>query len=87
MKYVLFLLSSLFAVVRSCDSNCSIITPQNNCVNFTVGPGTGCQWMCSYCANALGTNNYYFTTDVCTYQTGGCVGNPQSGPTYTCCSA
>jgi hypothetical protein len=63
------------------------ITPQNNCINFSVGPGTGCSWMCSYCANTLGTNNYYFTSGVCTYQTGGCVGNPQTGVTYTCCSA
>lgn len=63
------------------------INPQNNCINFSVGTGTGCSWMCSYCANTLGTNNYYFTTGVCTYQTGGCVGNPQTGVTYTCCSA
>ena len=63
-----------------------IITPQNNCVSFSVGQGTGCAWMCSYCANSLGTNNYYFTDSVCTYQAGGCVGNPMSGKTYTCCS-
>ena len=31
------------------------------CVSFIVGPGTGCDWMCNYCANTLGTNNYYFT--------------------------
>ena len=62
---------------------------QNSCVSFTVGPGTGCSWMCNYCAQQLGTNNYYFTTGVCTYQPdqGGCVGNPQSGVQYTCCSA
>ncbi len=58
----------------------------NNCVSFTVGSGTGCQWMCTYCANSLGTNNYYFTDNVCTYETGGCVGNPQAGKVYTCCS-
>ena len=63
------------------------ITPQNNCVSFSVGQGTGCAWMCNYCANALGTNNYYFTDSVCTYQQGGCVGNPVAGKTYTCCSA
>jgi len=62
------------------------IDPVNGCVNFSVGQGTGCQWMCEYCASQLGTPNYYFTTDVCKYQTGGCVGNPQSGVTYTCCS-
>lgn len=44
--------------------------------------------MCNYCAVALGTNNYYFTTDICTYQQGvGCVGNPQTGVTYRCCAA
>ena len=64
---------------------CSEIT--NGCISFSVSAGTGCAWMCNYCANQLGTNNYYFTNQVCTYQTGGCVGNPQAGVTYTCCSA
>lgn len=59
----------------------------NGCVSFQVGSGTGCDWMCNYCANQLGTNNYYFTTPVCTYETGGCVGSPQAGVTYTCCAA
>lgn len=59
----------------------------NGCVSFTVGQGTGCDWMCNYCSNMLGTNNYYFTDGVCTYQTGGCVGNPVAGKQYTCCSA
>lgn len=62
------------------------ITPVNQCVQFTISAGTGCAWMCSYCANALGTFNYYFPDSVCTYQTGGCVGNPLAGETYTCCS-
>ena len=44
-----------------------------------------CAWMCNYCANQLGTNNYYFTDGVCTYQSGGCAGNPVAGKTYTCC--
>ena len=57
------------------------------CINFSVSQGTGCQWMCNYCSNQLGTNNYYFTDGVCTYQQGvGCVGNPLSGKQYTCCS-
>ena len=64
-----------------------VITPQNNCVSFSVSSGTGCAWMCSYCANSLGTNNYYFTDGVCKYESGGCVGNPQVGVVYTCCSA
>jgi hypothetical protein len=58
----------------------------NGCVSFTVGPGTGCDWMCNYCASYLGTNNYYFTTPVCAYASGGCVGDPVSGLQYTCCS-
>ena len=58
----------------------------NNCVTFTVGSGTGCSWMCNYCATELGTNNYYFQDNVCTYQTGGCIGNPIAGKQYTCCS-
>lgn len=65
----------------------SYITP-NQCVSFSVSSGTGCAWMCSYCANQLGTNNYYFTDNVCTYEQGvGCVGNPLAGKTYTCCAA
>jgi hypothetical protein len=57
----------------------------NPCVTFTVSAGTGCAWMCNYCAAALGTNNYYFTDGVCTYQSGGCAGNPIAGTSYTCC--
>ena len=56
------------------------------CIHFSVGPGTGCEWLCQYCADQLGTNNYYFTDGVCTYQTGGCQGNPLTGVTYTCCA-
>jgi len=59
---------------------------QNSCISFSISAGTGCDWMCSYCANNLGTNNYYFIDGVCSYQSGGCVGNPQAGVTYTCCS-
>ena len=59
---------------------------QNQCISFSVSSGTGCAWMCSYCASQLGTNNYYFTDNVCTYGTGGCIGNPQSSKVYTCCS-
>jgi hypothetical protein len=62
------------------------ITPVNNCIQFTVSTGTGCAWMCNYCANQLGTFNYYFSDNVCTYETGGCVGNPIAGKLYTCCS-
>lgn len=62
------------------------ITHVNSCIQFSVSAGTGCAWMCNYCANELGTFNYYFPDNVCTYQTGGCVGNPIAGKTYTCCS-
>jgi hypothetical protein len=71
---------------ESCDSEKRLIT-SNGCVQFSVTSGTGCAWMCNYCTNQLGTNNYYFTDNVCTYQEGqGCVGNPIAGKTYTCCS-
>jgi radical SAM superfamily enzyme YgiQ (UPF0313 family) len=63
------------------------VSGSNNCVQFSVSSGTGCAWMCNYCASQLATNNYYFTDGVCTYQQGqGCVGNPVAGKTYTCCS-
>ena len=58
----------------------------NQCVSFQVSAGTGCAWMCNYCANTLGTTNYYFTDGVCQYQSGGCVGSPQVGVLYTCCA-
>ena len=63
--------------------------PSNNCISFSVSQGTGCQWMCNYCANQLGTNNYYFTDNVCTYDSGlgYCAGNPLAGKQYTCCAA
>jgi hypothetical protein len=70
-----------------CDySTIQRVIYSTTCVSFSVGSGTGCSWMCQYCANQLGTNNYYFTDGVCTYQEGGCVGTPQTGVTYTCCA-
>ncbi len=58
------LLFALFALARSeltCKTgvnkpNVAIVS--NQCVQFSVSAGTGCAWMCSYCANQLGTNNY-----------------------------
>lgn len=79
----LFLLFVAMAGLASSTIN----NPSNNCISFTVAQGTGCDWMCQYCANNLGTSNYYFTDGVCSYQTGGCVGNPMAGKQYTCCSA
>jgi hypothetical protein len=85
------ILLSLFALTNSlsvCKNESLQFNPSNQCIQFTVGSGTGCAWMCNYCANQLGTNNYYFTDNVCTYQSGeGCVGNPVVGKTYTCCSS
>jgi len=78
------------ALTKTRDETCEVqhvLSGPNNCVQFSVTSGTGCAWMCNYCANQLGTNNYYFTDNVCTYQEGqGCVGNPVAGKTYTCCS-
>lgn len=76
----------LYSFVNS-QPVCDKPANNNNCISFTVSQGTGCAWMCNYCADRLGTDNYYFTDDVCTYQSGvGCVGNPFLGVTYTCCA-
>ena len=86
---VLGFILTLFALTKSDDMFLESdinFTPQ--CIQFSVGSGTGCAWMCNYCANQLDTNNYYFVDNVCTYQTGqGCVGNPVAGKLYTCCVA
>jgi len=65
---MLAFLFALLTVVTADPVNVS-----NGCITFSVGSGTGCQWMCDYCANSLGTNNYYFTTDVCKYESVGYV--------------
>ena len=79
-------LLALFSLVFANADDC--IGPiSNQCVQFSVSSGTGCAWMCNYCASQLGTSNYYFTDGVCSYQEGqGCVGNPIAGKTYTCCA-
>jgi hypothetical protein len=87
MKLLTTLFAAFAAAAAATNSSQPAVGP-NGCVNFSVSAGTGCAWMCNYCSGALGTNNYYFTTDVCTYQEGtGCVGNPLAGVTYTCCAA
>ncbi len=89
MNFFVVLVSLAFLTVSSgevCVESPKLLT-SNTCIQFSVGSGTGCAWMCNYCANQLGTTNYYFTDGVCTYETGGCVGNPQTGVTYTCCAA
>ena len=80
-----YLFLSILSLVYSKET-CKDIIKQENCVSFSVGQGTGCSWMCEYCQNELGTSNYYFTDGVCTYEEGGCIGSPQVGVTYTCCS-
>jgi hypothetical protein len=80
-----FLLLALASVLSATSQGLTSV--QNNCITFSVGQGTGCDWMCNYCSIYLGTDNYYFTDNVCTYETGGCVGNPVAGKQYTCCSA
>ena len=98
MKFITSVLFMIMAITSTAYSSekeeCKVkslvekvITPQNNCVSFSDSSGTGCSWMCGYCTNSLGTNNYYFTDGVCKYESDGCVGNPQVGVTYTCCSA
>ena len=77
LKLLLLLVSLTASLANTCV---------NGCISFTLASGTGCAWMCNYCANMLGTSNYYFTDSVCTYQPGGCVGNPVAGVSYTCCS-
>lgn len=87
-KSLISFVALLAAVVAAPHENYTQvgIIPMNNCIQFSVSAGTGCAWMCNYCANQLGTFNYYFVDNVCTYQTGGCVGNPLAGTTYSCCS-
>lgn len=84
LSSILFNFFSLMTV--SAFETCDERIVNENCVSFSVGPGTGCSWMCNYCQNQLGTSNYYFTDGVCHYETGGCVGSPQVGVVYTCCS-
>jgi len=95
MKLIHTLIVALYLMVNPINANCprdsntntnyNVKSPEN-CITFSVGQGTGCAWMCNYCANKLGTNNYYFTNGVCSYVPGGCVGSPQVGVDYTCCS-
>ena len=85
MRIALFFFLVAAGVLGKLNETC-VPEIENGCISFSVGPGTGCDWMCNYCGTNLGTSNYYFTDGVCSYAQGGCVGNPQSGKTYTCCS-
>ncbi len=88
LKYILSFFALFATVSQSSPNSCTQLStiPTNNCIQFTVSSGTGCAWMCNYCSTNLGTSNYYFIDNVCTYQQGGCVGNPIAGKSYTCCS-
>lgn len=86
MKIIKYLLTIIAIGLANANKECKS-NPSNNCITFTIGSGTGCAWMCSYCQSQLGTTNYYFIDNVCTYQSGiGCAGNPIAGNSYTCCS-
>ena len=88
----LFSLTSLLAlfsmVSNAVEDNKIYYVGSSRCITYTVTQGTGCEWMCSYCANQLQTNDYYFTDGVCVYKPneGGCVGTPLQGVSYTCCA-
>ncbi len=84
MSLLKSLIVAAFASLTVANENSTHVA--NNCISFSVGAGTGCAWMCQYCASSLGTSNYYFTTPVCAYASGGCIGSPQAGVPYTCCS-
>lgn len=88
VKFGVLYLSAVFAQVcnQTLNNLDNLDNLETNCITFLVGTGTGCQWMCDYCANTLGSNSYYFLPAVCTYETSGCVGNPQSGVSYSCCT-
>ncbi len=57
-----------------------------DCITFTIGEDTGCQFMCDYCAENLGTNNFYFTDWICKNRNGICTGSPMAYEEYTCCT-
>ena len=42
--------------------------------------------MCDYCAENLGTTDFYFTDWICTNKNGVCTGEPMPWETYTCCT-
>ena len=58
----------------------------DHCITFSIGDGPGCQYMCDYCAENLGTIDFYFTDWICTNKNGVCTGEPMPWETYTCCT-
>ena len=57
-----------------------------DCITFAIGDGTGCQFMCDYCSENLGTTKFYFTDWICQNKNGMCTGEPIPWETYTCCT-
>jgi hypothetical protein len=92
LKFGILTATGIFAQV--CNTNLNANFVQNSCITFLIGAGTGCDWMCNYCASQLNSSSYYFLPPVCSwsvegptgYQSSGCIGNPQAGVSYTCCS-
>ena len=81
IMYLMKLLSSLFIVF----SNKKKLNG-NECITFTIGEGTGCQFMCDHCYQNLGTDRFYFTDWICQNKDGICTGDPTPWETYTCCT-
>ncbi len=80
--YLMNILSSLIVLFSSKKT-----LKDQDCITFTIGDGTGCQFMCDYCSENLGTNNFYFTDWICQNKNGVCTGEPMPWETYTCCSS
>lgn len=85
---LLAFLTTLFFGNAIANRNAYNVYRTTNCITFTVAQGTGCAWMCDFCANQLRTDSFYFTDGVCVYKPneGGCVGSPFAGVSYTCCA-
>ena len=82
---IITILATILSIVTSSEV-CKEVA--NNCISFSVTSGTGCAWMCNYCASQLGTNNFYFADGICSYSAdeGTCIGNPIAVKQYQCCS-
>lgn len=79
-------LSNLFLSLMSIFTNKKHKTADEYCITFTIGEDTGCQFMCDYCAENLGTTDFYFTDWICKNKNGMCHGDPTPWETYTCCT-
>lgn len=83
LSNLLILYNSIVGIIL----NKSVVKKSHgDCITFTIGDDTGCQFMCDYCAENLGTNNFYFTDWICKNRNGMCTGSPTPWETYTCCT-